>query len=82
MHLIVDIRSRHPEDAVIIRYAQNWTKKWKKYNLHDTCTFLIFDQQEAPGFLLLKKLPPRTQMRFFVLSIFRDTRRMIRVFRR
>lgn len=48
MHLIVDIRSRHPEDAVIIRYAQNWTKKWKKYNPHDTCTFLIFDQQEAP----------------------------------
>ena len=48
MHLIVDIRSRHPEDAVTIRYAQNWTKKWKKYNPHDTCTFLIFDQQEAP----------------------------------
>lgn len=48
MHLIVDIRSRHLEDLPTIRYAVNWAKKWKKYNPHDVCTFLIFDQQEVP----------------------------------
>lgn len=48
MHIIVDIRSKHPEDAYMIRYAENWAKKWKQYSPNDGCTFLIFDDQEAP----------------------------------
>lgn len=48
MHLIVDIRSRHIEDIYTIRYATNWVQKWKERNPHDTCTFLIFDDQDAP----------------------------------
>lgn len=48
MHIIIDIRSRHPEDVGIIQYAINFGKKWKKFSPHDTITFLIFEQQEAP----------------------------------
>lgn len=48
MHIIVDIRSRHPEDAYTARYAINWAKKWKNFSPNDTITFLILDQQEAP----------------------------------
>lgn len=48
MHILVDIRSEHPEDVPIIRYALNWAKKWKYYNPVDICTFLIFENQEAP----------------------------------
>ncbi len=48
MHLIVDIRARHPEDAPIVRYAENWVHLWKKYNPHDTYTFLVAPQQLPP----------------------------------
>lgn len=48
MHIIIDIRSRHPEDNIMIRYAENWVKKWRDRNPHDIFTFLIFHDQEAP----------------------------------
>lgn len=48
MHIIVDIRSQHLSDSTTIRYAKNWAQKWKNRHPHDTITFLIFENQEAP----------------------------------
>lgn len=57
MHIIIDIRSRHPEDTGIIRYAKNWVKKWEDYNPQDICTYLIFEHQEAPSENVIRVKP-------------------------
>lgn len=48
MHLIVDIRAKHPEDMIRVRYAENWVHLWREHFPHDTHTFLVFDKQLAP----------------------------------
>lgn len=58
MHLIIDIRSSKIEDIYTIRYAVNWVKKWKQRNSEDTCTFLIFENQEAPEWENFFKVRP------------------------
>lgn len=48
MHIIVDIRARHPEDMYTNEYAINWARWWKKFSPNDEITYLVFDSQEAP----------------------------------
>lgn len=60
MHIIIDIRSRHTEDAYIAQYAQNWAQKWRKYSPHDSITFLVFDSQEAPEGEQFLRVKPAT----------------------
>lgn len=43
MHLLIDVRTSNPRDALHIRYAEIWAHIWSSHFPHDRLTFLAYE---------------------------------------